>query len=129
VPDKILIAEDEPATRFIFATILKDRGYDVVTCENGRECIGIMKNEKPDTIILDIQMPDMDGFEVLKVLKSNPETNDIPVIIVSGNAEPQNIKRAFDLGATEFIAKPANIEELLIRVSNVLKIKKNKRRT
>jgi len=124
VPDKILIAEDEPATRFIFATILKDRGYDVVTCENGRECIGIMKNEKPDTIILDIQMPDMDGFEVLKVLKSNPETNDIPVIIVSGNAEPQNIKRAFDLGATEFIAKPANIEELLIRVSNVLKIKK-----
>ena len=124
MPDKILIAEDEPATRFIFATILKDRGYDVVTCENGRECIGIMKNEKPDTIILDIQMPDMDGFEVLKVLKSNPETNDIPVIIVSGNAEPQNIKRAFDLGATEFIAKPANIEELLIRVSNVLKIKK-----
>lgn len=124
MPEKILIAEDEPATRFIFATILKDKGYDVVTCENGHECVELIKNEKFDTIILDIRMPDMDGFEVLKVLKSNPETNEIPVIIISGNAEPQNIKRAFDEGATEFIAKPVNLEELLIRVSNVLKIKK-----
>ncbi|MFN3135342.1 MAG: response regulator, partial [Candidatus Kryptonium sp.] len=124
MPDKILIAEDEPATRLIFATILQDKGYEVTTCENGRECIELIKNEKFDTIILDIRMPDMDGFEVLKVLKSNPETNDIPVIIISGNTEPQNIKRAFDEGATEFIAKPVNLEELLIRVSNVLKIKK-----
>lgn len=124
VPDKILIAEDEPATRLIFATILQDKGYDVTTCENGRECIELIKNEKFDTIILDIRMPDMDGFEVLKVLKSNPETNNIPVIIISGNTEPQTIKRAFDEGATEFIAKPVNLEELLVRVSNVLKIKK-----
>lgn len=124
MPDKILIAEDEPATRFIFATILKDDGYDVITCENGYECIELAKKEKPDTIILDIQMPFMDGFEVLKILKSNPETNEIPVIIISANPDPQNIKKAFDSGATEFMAKPVNIEELLIRVSTALKIKK-----
>lgn len=124
MPGKILIAEDEPTSRFIFATILKDDGYDVITCENGYECVEIAKSEKPDVIILDIQMPIMDGFEVLRILKSNPETNQIPVIIISANSEPHNIKRAFDSGAAEFIAKPVNIEELLIRVSTVLKIKR-----
>jgi len=124
VPDKILIAEDEPASRFIFATILKDGGYDVITCENGYECVEIAKNEKPDAIILDIQMPVMDGFDVLETLKATPEINEIPVIVISANSDPQNIKKAFDLGATEFIAKPVNIEELLIRVSTALKIKK-----
>ncbi|MEN3039019.1 MAG: hybrid sensor histidine kinase/response regulator, partial [Candidatus Kryptonium sp.] len=64
-----------------------------------------------------------DGFEVLRILKSSQETSEIPVIIVSANSEPRIIKRAFDSGATEFIAKPVNIEELLIRVSTVLKIK------
>ncbi len=121
---KILIAEDEPASRFIFQTLLQDEGYDVVTCENGAECVELAKREKPDVILLDIQMPVMDGYEVLKVLKSNVETKDIPAIIISANADPHNIKKAFDHGATEFLPKPVNIEELLVRVATVLKIKK-----
>lgn len=121
---KILIADDEPATRFIFSTLLKDQGYDVLDCENGLECIELARKEKPDIILLDIRMPIMDGYEVVKFLKSNPETKDISIIVISANSEPQNIKKAFDLGATEFLPKPVNLEELLIRISTVLKLKK-----
>jgi len=124
VKAKILIAEDEPASRFIFQTILTDEGYDVITCENGAECVEFARKEKPDVILLDIQMPIMDGYEVLKVLKSDVETKDIPAIIISANADPQNIKKAFDHGAMEFIPKPVNIEELLVRVATVLKVKR-----
>lgn len=121
---RILIAEDEPANRLIFSTILKDQGYDVLTCENGLECVEIAIKEKPDVILLDVQMPVMDGYEAVKILKSNVETKDIPIVIISANAEPQNMKKAFDLGVLEFIPKPVNIEELLIRVSTVLRVKK-----
>ncbi len=121
---RILIADDEPANRFIFSTFLKDQGYDVLTCENGLECVELTKKEKPDLILLDIRMPVMDGYEVVKVLKSNSETKDIPIVVISANSEPQSIKKAFDLGAIEFLPKPVNLEELLIRVSTVLKLKR-----
>ncbi len=121
---RILIADDEPANRLIFSTFLKDQGCDVLTCENGFECIEIVRKEKPDLILLDIRMPVMDGYEAVKILKSNSETREIPIIIISANSDPQSIKKAFDLGAIEFLPKPVNLEELLIRVSTVLKLKR-----
>ena len=120
---KILITEDEIATRQIFASILKDIGYDVVTAEDGLECIQKAQMEKPDLILLDIQMPVMNGFEALKRIKQNPKTREIPVIILSGNTEPENIQKGLDLGADEYLAKPINIEELIVRVKSVLKAK------
>lgn len=121
---RILIADDEPANRFIFSTFLKDQGYEVLTCENGLECVELARREKPDLILLDIRMPVMDGYEAIKVLKSNSETKDIPIVVISANSEPQSIKEAFDLGAIEFLPKPVNLEELSIRVSTVLKLKR-----
>ncbi len=106
---KILVAEDEPASRLIFSTLLKDYGYEVLSCENGLECVNIAKREKPDIILLDIRMPVMDGYEVMKILKSNSETKDIPVIVISANSDPESVRKAFDLGAVEFLSKPANI--------------------
>lgn len=124
VPDKILIAEDEPTTRLIFSTLLQDEGYEVVSAENGAECVELAKSSKPDVILLDLQMPVMDGYEAMRILKSNVETRDIPIIILSANSDPHSVKTVFELGATEFLPKPVNIEELLIRVGTVLKIKK-----
>ncbi len=124
VPEKILIADDEPTTRFIFSTLLQDEGYEVITAENGAQCVELAKSHKPEVILLDLQMPVMDGYEAMKILKSNVETKDTLIIILSANSDPHTVKKVFELGATEFLPKPVNMEELLVRINTVLKIKK-----
>lgn len=115
---KILIVDDVPTNVMLVQAILKKEGYTLLTCDNGPEALRIAQQEHPHLILLDIMMPEMDGYEVLQRLKSNPETNDITVIIMSALSDMQSIVKGYQLGAIEYVTKPFQREELLKRVAH-----------
>ena len=98
--------------------ILKKEGYTLLTCDSGTKALRIANEKHPNLILLDIMMPEMDGYEVLQHLKSNPETTDIPVIIMSALSDMQSIVKGYQLGATEYVTKPFQREELVKRVAH-----------
>ena len=98
--------------------ILKKEGYTLLTTDSGAKALRIAQERHPNLILLDIMMPEMDGYEVLQHLKSNPETNNIPVIIMSALSDMQSIVKGYQLGATEYVTKPFQREELVKRVAH-----------
>jgi len=115
---KVLIVDDVPTNVMLVQAILKKEGYTILTCDNGPKALKIAQEQHPNLILLDIMMPEMDGYEVLQHLKSNPETNDIPVIIMSALSDMQSIVKGYQLGAIEYVTKPFQREELLKRVAH-----------
>ncbi|MFH1684055.1 MAG: response regulator [Candidatus Margulisiibacteriota bacterium] len=110
---KILIIEDHPVTSQMIANILKMEGINVMVAADGKTGIAKAKAEPPNLILLDIMMPEMDGFEVCAKLKSDPETAKTPIVIVSVCDSGDSIKKGKDLGADGYIAKPFDPEELV----------------
>lgn len=115
---KILIVDDVPTNVMLVQAILKKEGYTLLTCDSGVKALRIAQEKHPNLILLDIMMPEMDGYEVLQHLKSNPETNNIPVIIMSALSDMQSIVKGYQLGATEYVTKPFQREELIKRVAH-----------
>lgn len=113
---KVLIVDDVPTNVMLVQAILKKEGYTLLTCDSGTKALRIANEKHPNLILLDIMMPEMDGYEVLQHLKSNPETTDIPVIIMSALSDMQSIVKGYQLGATEYVTKPFQREELVKRV-------------
>ena len=103
---KVLIVDDVPTNVMLVQAILKKEGYTLLTCDSGTKVLRIANEKHPNLILLDIMMPEMDGYEVLQHLKSNPETTDIPVIIMSALSDMQSIVKGYQLGATEYVTKP-----------------------
>ncbi len=110
---KILVIEDDPETRDVIATILRDENFECTEAWNGELGIEIAKKTIPDLIICDIQMPKMDGFEVLTRLASDPETDDIPFIFLTGNTSHDDIRKGMKIGADDYLVKPFKVEDLL----------------
>ena len=110
---KVLIVDDVPTNVMLVQAILKKEGYTLLTCDSGTKALRIANEKHPNLILLDIMMPEMDGYEVLQHLKSNPETTDIPVIIMSALSDMQSIVKGYQLGATEYVTKPFQREELV----------------
>ncbi len=102
---KILIVEDDAFLSSLIATELKKAGYEVFVAPDGAAGIVLAKNNLPDLILLDLIMPGMDGFETLAALKADQVTTHIPVIVASNLGEPEDIKRATDAGAVDFLVK------------------------
>lgn len=102
---RILLVEDEPEVLELYKLKLTLDGYDVLTAMNGQEGLKRALDERPEMIFLDIKMPEMDGFEVLKRLRSEPRTKEIPVIILSNFDEQEMIEKGLTLGANEYIVK------------------------
>ncbi len=116
----ILVADDEPGmVQFVRAVLLKD-GYEILTAYDGREAMEITRRERPDLILLDVMMPVMDGYAVLKELRSTPELADIPVIMFTAKVGEEDMVRSFEGGVTDFISKPAAPSVLRSRVSRGL---------
>ncbi len=115
---KVLIVDDVPMNVMLVQAVLKKEGYTLLTCDNGIKALRIANEKHPNLILLDIMMPEMDGYEVLQHLKSNPETTDIPVIIMSALSDMQSIVKGYQLGATEYVTKPFQREELVKRVAH-----------
>ncbi|MHC1575115.1 MAG: methanogen output domain 1-containing protein [Candidatus Methanogasteraceae archaeon] len=119
---KILVVDDESMNVDLLEAHLY-RDYDVVTASSGEEVIEKVKTETPALILLDIMMPGMDGYEVSKRLKSNPDTQFIPIILVTALSEVSDRIKGSDAGSDEFLTKPVNKEELMSRVKSLLRTK------
>jgi len=113
----VLIVDDESMNMFALTHMLKPE-YTVYAAKNGQSAIRIAKKQMPDVILLDILMPEMDGYEVLSLLKSDEETRKIPVIFVTGLINPDDEKKGLEMGAADYISKPFNADIVKEKVRN-----------
>lgn len=119
---RVLAVDDTPENLKILRECLEPEGYNLLIATNGDAAIKLATSARPDLILLDVQMPGKDGFETCEVLKSQPETADIPVVFVTALAETSALVRGFEVGGIDYIIKPFQNEEVLARVSTHLKI-------
>jgi two-component system cell cycle response regulator len=117
--DKVLVVDDEEQIRDLLSEFLKQEGYEVLLASAGEEAMELTKRETPHVILLDVRMPGIDGLEVCKRLKSEPKTQFIPIIMVTGYDE--NKVAAIEVGADDFVNKPIDLVELAIRVKSILR--------
>lgn len=117
---KILIVDDDPNNLKLMLEILKKEGYQASPVSSGKQVIAVAQQNRPDLILLDIMMPEMDGFEVCQQLKSDENLKHIPIIFISALADTEDIIKAFKLGGVDYIKKPFVPSEVLVRVKTHL---------
>jgi len=110
---KLLIVDDEPDVAQFLKRRLERNNFEVFTAENGQKCLEIAAGEEVDLIILDIIMPLMDGYEVIKRLRGNPYTGRIPIVMYSIRKETESIFKSMELGSIDYVIKPVKFEALL----------------
>ena len=118
---RILIADDVPINAKLIARLLTE--YDCAIAGSGPEALELMVSHSPDLVFLDVIMPGMDGFEVCRRIKSNPEYQEIPVVMVTALNDRASKIRGLEVGANEFLPKPIDPAELRLRAANLIKIK------
>lgn len=123
---KILIVDDISENLEVLSTILEDEEYEISFAMSGKQALEVISYEMPDLILLDISMPEMSGFEVCQALKTDKSTKHIPIIFLTANANTESIVKGFEIGGQDYITKPFNHSELIIRVKTHLEIKKAK---
>lgn len=116
---KILVVDDDKHTRMLFKAVLESAGYTVTTAENGMDALEKMEQEHTDLIVLDIMMPDMDGYEFTKLLRDND--NNIPILMVTAKQLPADKHQGFLVGTDDYITKPIDEEEMLLRIKALLR--------
>lgn len=119
---RILIVDDVEANRFVLRDIIADMGCQPILTENGVQALKMIKHIKPQLIILDIAMPEMDGYEVCRSIKGNPDTREIPIIFISAFDNPADIVKGFEQGSEDYITKPFIPEVVKARVGMHLKL-------
>ena len=117
---RILVVDDTPANIQTLAAILKQEGYQISVATNGKQALDVVGRLSPDLILLDVMMPEMDGFETCRRLKASESSRQIPVIFLTAKTETTDIVQGFELGAVDYVAKPFNTHELLARVNTHL---------
>ncbi|MEI9891340.1 MAG: response regulator [Caulobacteraceae bacterium] len=118
---RIFIAEDDESILDLLVTRLRIAGYDTSQERDGQAALEAIKRSPPTACILDVNMPRLDGFQVLKRLRADPLTAHIPILILTARRAPDDIKTAIRLGATDYLSKPFNDAELLARVARLLR--------
>jgi putative two-component system response regulator len=120
---KILVVDDEEQNVKLLSSLLTAEGYETVTASNGREAVEKVKTVFPDLVLMDIMMPDMDGYEACSIIKNDSELLHIPVVIVTALSDRKSKLRGLEVSANEFLTKPIDRIELILRVKNLLRIK------
>jgi Osmosensitive K+ channel histidine kinase len=123
LPPAILIVDDNPQNLQVLAKILQENNYEIEFAINGEASLKWLKDKKFDLILLDINMPGMNGFEVCRKIRSNPEMNNVPVIFLSADTDRESILKGFEFGAQDYVTKPFDSRELLARVRTHLALK------
>lgn len=121
--EKILLVDDEESNLKLLSKWLIPLGYDIKLAANGEEAVQQAREHRPDLIILDVIMPIMDGYEVCRILKADPESRNIPIIMVTALLEKESKLKGLSVSANDFLSKPIDQVELTVRVKNLLKIK------
>lgn len=120
---KILIVDDDPTSLKILESMLPCEHYEIIKASNGKEALEVAFDQLPDLILLDIMMPDIDGFDVTRTIKRDPRTKNIPVILVTALDDPENKVIGLEAGAEELLNKPVHTTELHARVNSMLRLK------
>ncbi len=121
MPQQILIVEDEPNTAEMLASYFQIQGYEVTVCGWGKEALDYVQHTLPDLIILDIRLPDIDGYEICRRLRSHRRTAQVPILFLTEKRERIDRLAGLELGAVDYVTKPFDIQELRLRVRNVLR--------
>ena len=124
---KILIVDDVVSNVLLLKILLTNEKFQVCTANCGSMCIEQARNEKPDLILLDVMMPDMSGFDTAVIMKKDPELKEIPIIFLTALNSPQDLVKGFQVGANDFLSKPFNKEELIVRVMHQIELVAAKR--
>lgn len=125
---RILIVDDVETNRFILRDIIKEMNYQPVLTENGLQALKMVQHMKPQLIILDIAMPEMNGYEVCERIKADPESKDIPIIFISAYDHPEDVVTGFEYGCDDYITKPFIPEVVKVRINMQMKLHETSRR-
>lgn len=120
MPGKVVIVDDDRDMRDALRAIFEARGFRVDVAQSGLRLISHLKVDRPDVILLDVMMSWIDGFELCRALKRNPEFCDIPILFISGRGDAADVREGMQCGAAGYFIKPINIEKLLQRVKELL---------
>jgi CheY-like chemotaxis protein len=124
--ERIVSVDDNLANQKVIDAVLTKAGYEVKMVMKGPQALETVRENKPALVLLDIMMPDMNGYEVIAALKQDPETSHIPVIFVTAKDQPKDLKAGFEAGAVDYVSKPFAFEELLARVNAQLLTQRQK---
>lgn len=119
--DKILVVDDTETMRSFYDVLLRGQGYEVDAAADGVEALDKLNAEMPDLVLLDLMMPNMDGIECCRRIKSNAETRDVKVVMVTSRSEYSRITEAFAAGCDDYVVKPVDRTELMLKVRELLK--------
>ena len=119
----VLAVDDKPQNLQFLGKLLSDNGYEVGMSQNGRQALNFVKKNEPDLILLDIMMPDMDGYEVCEQLKKDFTARHIPIIFLTAKTDSKDIVKGFDVGGADYVTKPFNSAELLARIKTHIEIR------
>ncbi|HTY80355.1 MAG TPA: adenylate/guanylate cyclase domain-containing protein [Candidatus Bathyarchaeia archaeon] len=120
--ERILVVDDTPANIQTVASILKGQGYQLSVATNGKQALDVIEKIRPDLILLDVMMPELDGFETCQRIKSTPAWQDIPIIFLTAKTDTADLVKGFEMGAVDYVGKPFNAHELLARVNTHLTV-------
>jgi PleD family two-component response regulator len=124
---RVLIADDDPLGAELLEAYLGGNDYELRTAADGEQTLQIVAAWHPDLILLDVMMPRISGFEVCKRLRGDPSTRDIAILMITALDQPSDVDRAVDAGTDDFVSKPINKSDLLLRVRALLRSSKKKR--
>ena len=125
-PPLILLADDLPENLAVLGNILRNEGYQIAIANNGQQAVKIAASRKPDLVLLDVAMPEMDGLTASRLMKENPESENIPIIFLTARTDTSDVLRGFEAGAVDYITKPFKAAELLARVSTHIELKQSR---
>jgi DNA-binding response OmpR family regulator len=117
---RILLVEDDPSAARLVSYTLEQEGYEVLTAPNGVEGLRKAREEEPDLLVLDVMLPGLDGFEVCHRLRSEPQTAKLPILMLSAKAREADKATGINVGANDYLSKPAAPDEIVARVANLL---------
>jgi DNA-binding response OmpR family regulator len=119
-PRVVLVADDDEDILLLVRTVLEREGYEVVVTRDGAAAVAAAFQRRPDLAVLDVSMPELDGLEVLRRLRTDASTMDVPVVLLSARVQEEDVKRGFDNGANAYVQKPFSPRELSERVGELL---------
>jgi DNA-binding response OmpR family regulator len=117
---KILVVDDDPYILMSLEFLMKKNGFDVMVARNGTEALEIVEKQVPDIVLLDIMMPDVDGYAICKHIKSSKKLKEAKVVFMSAKSKETDIQKGYDLGASLYVTKPFSTRQLLIQVQELI---------